>query len=71
MPKQNKKYIKFCPQCGSTNLTFGDSTQHGSMRDICKDCGYGKFQVGGMEFPSVEEKHFTKLKKEINKKKKV
>lgn len=36
-----KKYVKVCPNCGSTNIGFEAEGVSPNL-DFCKDCGLGK-----------------------------
>lgn len=63
-----EKFIKFCPRCKSTNTGFGDGTYHGSARDICLDCGFGKFELDFIKFPLIKKIRKKVLKKQTKKK---
>jgi len=34
-----QKFIKVCPQCGSTNLSHSNIGE-GMLKDRCRNCGY-------------------------------
>jgi hypothetical protein len=59
--KMEKKFIKICPKCGSTNVSIpGAGMDLKLTQDKCKDCGH----IG--HFPEVEESkadYFRKLLK--------
>ena len=64
------KYVKVCPNCGSTNVSYESYKSMAS--DFCKDCGYGSLKNPGYFdgvlkiFPEVEGtgvKNFEKLSK--------
>lgn len=64
------KYVKVCPNCGSTNVSYESYMSMAS--DFCKDCGYGSLKSPGYFdgvlkiFPEVEGtgvKNFEKLSK--------
>lgn len=64
------KYVKVCPNCGSTNVSYESYKSMAS--DFCKDCGYGSLKSPGYFdgvlkiFPEVEGtgvKNFEKLSK--------
>jgi predicted RNA-binding Zn-ribbon protein involved in translation (DUF1610 family) len=52
------KYVKVCPNCGSTNVSYESYKSMAS--DFCKDCGYGSLKSPGhfdgvlKIFPEVE-----------------
>ncbi len=45
----NKKYVKICPMCKSTDVRFEASDA--GVFDVCKKCG---FRMGS--FPEIEDK---------------
>ncbi|KYC53600.1 MAG: hypothetical protein AMQ74_00343 [Candidatus Methanofastidiosum methylothiophilum] len=64
------KYVKICPNCGSTNVSYESYKSMAS--DFCKGCGYGSLKSPGYFdgvlkiFPEVEGtgvKNFEKLSK--------
>lgn len=48
------KYVKVCPNCGSTNVSFYCN----GVQDFCRDCGYGHnitpFSESLTVFPEIE-----------------
>lgn len=59
-----KKAIKFCPKCGSTNIGFGGSMGELDVaREFCKDCGFGKFELGIITFPLIKKVKNKSVKK--------
>lgn len=57
------KYIKICPQCGSTNITIPQAGMdlRLTIKDKCNDCG----NIGN--FPEVEKEKIKEFKKSIKK----
>ena len=41
------KYVKFCPLCKSTNVSF--DARLGTTYNVCKNCGY--IGASGTDFP--------------------
>ena len=69
--KSTEKYVKICPNCGSTKIKLPHAGMDMSMtnKDYCVDCKYG--QMAGMVFPEVKETEVEKFRKSLkdNKKK--
>lgn len=64
-----KKAVKFCPKCGSTNIGFGGPMGEMDVsREFCKDCEFGKFELGFINFPSKTKINDKNIKKETRKK---
>jgi len=65
------KSFKFCPKCGSTNIGFGGPMGEFDVpREFCKDCEFGKFELGLIEFPlatEINKRLLKKSQKEISK----
>jgi predicted Zn-ribbon and HTH transcriptional regulator len=57
------KYIKICPQCGSTNIKMPQAGMdlRLTIRDKCNDCGY----IGN--FPEVDKDKIKEFRKNIKK----
>jgi hypothetical protein len=67
-----EKYVKLCPRCGSTDVSF-DSYGVGAY-DVCKTCNFGKRlsprskdQLFIMNFPEVKLSEVKKVQEEIKK----
>ncbi|MBR9691529.1 hypothetical protein GOV06_01980 [Candidatus Woesearchaeota archaeon] len=60
---EKEKYVKICPQCGSTNIKIPPAGMDIKMtqQDYCTDCGFW-----GM-FPEVKESKIKEFKKQIKK----
>lgn len=64
-----KKDVKFCPKCKSTNIGFGGSMGEIDVsREFCKNCEFGKFELGITEFPSITKMKDKPSKKRLNQK---
>lgn len=64
-----KKAVKFCPKCGSTNIGYGGLMGELDVsREFCKDCDFGKFELGITKFPLLTEdnKNTNKKKRKGN-----
>jgi ferredoxin-like protein FixX len=66
------KYIKVCPNCGSTQVS-SESFNIG-VRDICLECGHGSikeslFVTDLLYFPEIREKEIESFRKELFKNK--
>lgn len=59
--------VKICPNCASTNLSYGDGTMHGGAKDICNDCGFGKYSASLVDFPTIEQNDLEKFKEQFQK----
>lgn len=57
------KYIKVCPQCGSTNITIPQAGMdiRLTIKDKCRDCNY----IGN--FPEVDKEKIGEFRKKIKK----
>ena len=66
MTRNDEKYIKVCPKCGSTNITV--YTKAGTfsgeiLSEYCKDCNYG-YTSGGF-FPELKESKIGEFRKQL------
>lgn len=57
------KYIKICPQCGSTNIKMPQAGMdlRLTIKDKCIDCGF----IGN--FPEVKKEKIEEFRKKIKK----
>lgn len=64
------KYVKICPKCGSTNISFapvgGVSNVGVQLVDYCKDCSYGYFS-NCVFFPEIKYLEIEKFRKKLGK----
>ena len=63
----DKKYLKICPHCGSTNTSFGDKTRYGAAKDVCSDCEFGRFTLSTQPFPEIEADRVEEFKESLQK----
>ena len=58
--------VKICPRCGSTDLIVGDGTQSFSYGNVCKNCDFGRAEMGVVEFPKIFEDQINDFRRKIN-----